>query len=340
MRRLLVLALLVASCSPMSVATRLLMASGGGASYLAPSTPPFDNAWGAGHPAVFNVHGEPSAIFEGGIFRLWSGSYAPDAAHPGLEYSTSTDGLTWTLVGNVLGQGAGGVAGDVLRGTVVKLGSTYYATYSAAGTDPNRDLAIATSSDGSTWSYVGVLVAHNAVSGVEGWANSTMFLDGSTYYLMIEGHNTAISQWVIYLFSATSPLGPFSVLNGGNRLSTLEQVVNGSTGGPTVTVINTTPTPKFGGVYHLWAHCQSTGSAIPTPTYHFTSTDLINWTTTSPNPVFTGLPQAGTSPAWDQTSDPAVLVVPGTGAFLFVGGGNNIDFSNNGIVTATAPATP
>ena len=310
------------------------MVAGGGGSFapLADATrPPTDDSWVV-DGVVADGGGEPTVLFEGGTsWTMFSAGGSVGAEAMGRW--TSTNGDDWTEYGDVLGQGIG-VSGVVVRAAVTKFDGTYWAFYvDVSGTTGN--LKAATSADGITWTGQGTVIANNAIAGATGWANSTVWQEGSTYYLLVEGNqNGGTSTWQVWLFTSTDLLS-WTVQNSGNPLSSMRQVANGSVGGPTVAVLEDEPMPQWDGLYHVWVHCSTdTVDYLPTPTFHLTSTDRINWTTTSPNPVLTGLPQG----AWDQTSDPFVHVANGV-ARIFYGGVNNGPFDDAAVAMAKANAT-
>jgi hypothetical protein len=78
------------------------------------------------------------------------------------RYASSTDGTTWTLGADKLGNGSGGESSaDVGRGSIVLKGGTYYKFYDIASAGVKYATA---SSMAGTWATQGTIVANAAVS--------------------------------------------------------------------------------------------------------------------------------------------------------------------------------
>lgn len=289
--------------------------------------PPYDASWsrsGSNPILTPTIAWEETAVYEpnviyDGAWKMW---YGGGWANPGIGYSTSADGITWTkYAGNpVLGQGGSGVAGIAVRNDVIKVGATYYCYYADA--NPLANLKVATSSDGIAWTVQGTALAKNVVGWATGWANAAVWVEGSTWYMLAEGRSGSI--WEI-AYATSSDGVTWALGNGGNQLTTLQVAAGGMYGGPNVF--------RDGATYHLWYHAAPGAGDLPTNIYHATSTDRITWTQTAPNPVLT---YAGSGFEVDQVADASVLVVSGT-AYLFYDGVNNAaSQARIGVATATA----
>lgn len=196
--------------------------------------------------------GEPTVLYESGTFKMW---YATTS---GINYATSTDGLTWSLQGNV-------ISGSHIRNSVFKNGSTYY-LYTANATDTQIDLY--SSSNGTSWT----LVATNVVprGGVGTWdashvANTHVFIEGGTWKMLYEGKG-ASNAWSIGY--ATSADGITWTKHASNPV-----IVGANTaarGGPWVI--------KSGSTYYCWCHAAGPNAALPLWMTRYSSSDMVTWT--------------------------------------------------------------
>lgn len=270
---------------------------------------------------------EPTVSYESGTWKMWyTGSYS----NPGLGYAENsgdpTDPGDWVKdAGNpVLGQGGSGVAGFVSGNNVVKDGSTYYCFYYDASGGGN--LKRSSSADGISWSAPSTAIANNAVSGCYGWANSFAWEESGTWYMLVEGSANATPPhgppWAVWLFTASSITGSWTVQNGGSPLSTLE--VSGYTQGygqgPNFAQIDGVTTPQIGGSYALWCHLSaSSGGLIVSNIMHARSANKTTWTTGGD---FDLVADRGTYEK-EQAADPYVLQVSGQ-SYLFYDGVDNV----------------
>ena len=109
--------------------------------------------------------------------------------------------------------------------------------------------------------------------------------------------------------------------NDGRPLTSLQPVSGGMYGGPSITMVDGTPTPFNcdDGLYHLWYHAAETAGVLPTDVWHATSPNLLEWNITG-----MVLEHLGTD-TWesDQTADPSPVLVGKDRAMLFYDGDNN-----------------
>lgn len=303
---------------------RLLLAASGGGGVFTGAHPPYDASWtrSAANPILSPTETweqtavyEPNVIYDG-TWKMW---YGGGWADPGIGYATSTDGVSWTKYGSnpVLGQGGSGVPGMAVRNNVIKVGSTYYCYYADA--NPLANLKVATSSDGLAWTVQGTALAKNVVGWANGWANSTVWKEGSNWYMLAEGHSGSI--WEIAYATSSDGIA-WTLGNSGNQLTSLQVHAGGMYGGPDMHIIN--------GTYHLWYHAAPGAGTTPTDIYHATSTDRINWTITPGTPVLTLL---GTGFEIDQVADPNIVTFGVTSYLYYDGEDNGASAGHIGLAT-------
>jgi hypothetical protein len=253
-----------------------------------------------------------SATFSGGV------GYASCTSDPTVP-------ANWTKnAGNpVLGQGGSGIAGFAARPHVEKISGTYNMWYSDAVGGGN--LKRSTSADGLSWNSPTTAISGGAVGGVNGWANSDIWFDGTSWWLFVEGSigPGPTNQWAPYLFKNTSPTndGGWVVQNGGAALATLSVsgYNNGYGQGPSIANIDGTSTLQIGAAYVLWAHASKATSPISSDIYH-ASGATPSFTTWSPISPF-DLIHNGNTFEQSQVADPNVLQVSGK-SYLFFSGAN------------------
>lgn len=177
--------------------------------------------WEAGNTARI------SAINDSGALRAayYGGPYTSTGR---VGIVTSTDGFNWTraTTNPVIGGGFGGEAADAARPCLVGPGTggiSGYRLYYQQGVNPTN-IAVATSSDGVTFTYQSVVIAYNIAgpSGVDfGWNSASVYWD------------TANSKWLITaqgasgggydaLFQSTDGLTSFTYVS---TLTTLEGAI-------------------------------------------------------------------------------------------------------------------
>lgn len=213
--------------------------------------------------------------------------------------ATSTDGRSWIRNPSnpLIGNGVGGESGAAVRASLYQEGGIIYLLYSNA--DAGGDIMRQQSADsGATWTGKTKLLDKTVSppTNVDGYANSSLTLNGGTYDLMVEAHHTSGTTWQIYHLTSSSVNGPFTFAPNTPLIS-LQIAAGGMYGGPCMR--------KVGNTYHLSYHAAPGSGTLPTDIYFATSTDKINWT---PNvtPVFprSGEINLGSFPSGiDQTDD-------------------------------------
>lgn len=242
---------------------------------------------------------------DSGLFKwLYSGGWADE----GLGFATSRHplGPLAKYAGNpVLGQGGGGIAGEVGRSSVfVDDDGTEYVYYTTTLV-ATGDLHVATGPLPSLTPQ-GVALAHTATA--TAIQNTSVVKVGSTYHMIFESLASTGAQWQMGHATASSPLGPFTV--SAFPLPSLQRGT-GMYGGPFLTVEDDGATQVL--LYHA-----STSSLLPTDIYRATATDFETWTQ-DPTAVVTRVVDP---PEHDQAADPCLLIGP-WGAYLLWEGVNN-----------------
>jgi len=100
--------------------------------------------------------GYPSVLWDAGVYKMWYFG-CPPSYFCEIGYATSQDGRNWTRYGPVLGPSL--LQDSQIAGypEVVKVGATYRMWYGGYNGSNYRILA-ATSSDGATWTKLGVAI--------------------------------------------------------------------------------------------------------------------------------------------------------------------------------------
>lgn len=91
-----------------------------------------------------------SIMKDGSVYKMWFGELG---ASGGIGYATSTDGINWTIVGQVLAIGASGTFEEwrIYWPSVVRNGAQYTMLYAGQNIAELRRFGLATSSDGINW---------------------------------------------------------------------------------------------------------------------------------------------------------------------------------------------
>ncbi len=267
---------------------------------------------------------EPNVLYESGTWKMWyTGGWGTEA----VGYATATGDPTvtanWTKYASnpVLGGGGSGYAGTVNCISVVHVGSTYYAYFRAASP---YNLMVATSSDGITWGTPTTALAYNAVTWVNGWANTQVWNEGGTTWKMLAEGSSGTGTWAISY--ATSTDGLSWTVQGSGALSSLAVAGMNSYGGPWLA----NGGAKVDGRYQLWYHA---GGSNITDIYRAWSTDAQNWT----QGAVPELVHNGGAYETQQVADPSV-VQNGAITYLFYSGVNN-STPASWINVATIPMT-
>jgi hypothetical protein len=188
-----------------------------------------DTSAGAGNytPPVGELR-DPKIIYRAGTFYCFYSCFG--IAKDSFGIASSTDGITWTFLRNVVVDAPG-----------IDTGSTRYTAGAVPFVDPDTGdvycsvncadsvggghygafLAKATSSDFSTWSGTGVGSAAWALATVSGMPGGytpgdvdVQWKDGSTYYAAITNDNASV-----FVATATNFLGTWTVVNAADDLN-------------------------------------------------------------------------------------------------------------------------
>ncbi len=180
-----------------------------------PLITPSASGWDRGY-----VGGVSAVLVENGTYSMYyTGAAGPLGANKrAMGVATSTDGRNWTRYsGNpVLTRGGSGSYDDtdMARGGVVKVGSTYYFYYSAdAGGSRGWRAALATSSDGLSFTKVGVVLGGSLASWeTYGTLHLTVFLNADHMVMFYSGGSQykigrADSAWSTAVLRGTLDFG-------------------------------------------------------------------------------------------------------------------------------------
>lgn len=273
---------------------------------------------------------EPSVLVDSTGWRMW---YDGGWNNPAVGYASCHAGSDPTVAGNwtkyasnpVYGQGGSGYANGAASTEVILVGTTLY-LFTSGSTTPSTGLRstfrVATSaqSDGLVWATQTSSISFP--SGGTLWGNRTVWLEGSSWYLLQEVYNGTI--WQIYYYTSSDGL-TWSIGNSGNALTTLQVHAGGMYGGPYLV--------RQGATYVLYYHAAPGSGVTPTDIYRATSTDRVTWTISPAGAVLT---HTGATFEVDQVADPGVLTA-GTVAYLFYDGIDNPHSAGKiGVATDTA----
>ena len=263
---------------------------------------------------------EPSIRYESGTWKMW---YGGGWANGAIGYATCTGDPTvpgnWTKYASnpVLGQGGSGIGGFAVRAEVVKDGSTYYCFYSTAA--GGSDIKVATSSDGISWTAVGSVLTSGSYAGTHGYANCTVWKEGSTWKMIVEAsvNGSGGSPWSLYYAESSALTSGWSVLSHLSNL-TISSYGEGSSS-PNFAEIDGVRTTAIGDYpYQLWYHVSATdGSSIVSDMVHGGGSSVAAMV-----PIGTDLQANRGAYERDQAADACVLQVAGT-SYLFYSGTDN-----------------
>lgn len=233
---------------------------------------------GSGAWATIQPFGTGGTTGKGG-----AGTYALSAAPGDVVLPTRLEANFWSKPTPVIGGGAGGVTPNVSHSGVYREGDTLYCYYVAQATTgtwvaQNTYVSTADIADPFTWTPV-----TTAVLGIMGTGsangNVSVVKSGSTYYMFQEAIGSTVNPaegltnaWQVYLATASSPTGPFTLSIG--PLRSLMPGPNGTASH--LRVIETDDDGTFIALYHG----NTNGRAFPTLGYRATTTDLStdSWT--------------------------------------------------------------
>jgi hypothetical protein len=240
---------------------------------------------------------EDNAVFEPNPIKWGTGflmSYTGGGEFPAIGLARSMDGIQWKKVGSkpVVGAGTAGEKGPASRSNLIAWAKDEYRLYYSDG---RGDIRLARSSDGSQFLRSDrVVIAADAVPGVDAWANQGYLREGPSTWALVEGRYKSGLRWQLNLFRSDDNGASFQFISG--PLSSLQAGLG----------VYCSPRAffKVGASYHLWYHVSETPDS--TAIWHATSKDLIHWV---PD-VFHSLGIAGSELGLahpDQVADPVIL---------------------------------
>lgn len=249
---------------------------------------------------------EPTVRYEGaGDWRMWfrgGGLHGEGTGGEQIGYATSTDGIAWTDSGAaILGGGVGGEAHPTICPHMRTFGtSTFYLYYTDI---VSHQVSCATSTTGISGFTIAGNIGLSLPSGTDEFGHTEVWKEGSTYYALVDAHNTTPSYWPTFLATSSSPTSGWSWLNSGNQLSTMRPATNGTYGAAYVRP----ESPTMSGLYECWYHASPVAGNLVSDLYRAYSSDRVNWTQYGPI-----LQRTGTGYEIDQVADPCLLEVAGT----------------------------
>ena len=148
---------------------------------------------GLGAPGAFDSRQltKPSVIYDPANvvapFRMWYA--AEDESGGGVGYATSSDGRTWTKLGEVLAPGKPGMADSyrVMQPCVLVDNGVYFMWYTADDSN-NRRVAYSTSTDGLAWARGGVVFDVGTGNYSEGAFAPAVVRTASGFHMLFTGN--------------------------------------------------------------------------------------------------------------------------------------------------------
>jgi predicted GH43/DUF377 family glycosyl hydrolase len=139
---------------------------------------------------------EPSVIYEDGLFKMWYTGL--NGATESIAYATSVNGLSWTKYGSnpVLTQpGSGWGSNEFGDPSVIKVDGRYYMYLSGSASLNNKLVGLATSKDGTSWTYYGsnpiISKATSPAFGQQEICDVAVVKDGPVFRMYFTGRNGA-----------------------------------------------------------------------------------------------------------------------------------------------------
>lgn len=217
-----------------------------------------DQAWEQG------VISEPTVLHTNNLWRMW---YTGGWSESAIGYAESSDGLTWTKYGPIVGMGAGAFAGPVGRSSMTQSNGAFYLFFSDVG--DRTALYASMSQDGRHFEQPRRILSPSVAD--TALANSAVWVEDGRWHMIYESRDTA-GLWSMFLAEGDDAFH-------WRRMGPIQGVsIGGSSGGPTIT--------KVDGLYQMWYHAAPSGD-LPTDLYHATSSDLLHWTRVADAPVLT-----------------------------------------------------
>jgi predicted GH43/DUF377 family glycosyl hydrolase len=98
-------------------------------------------------------HGSPAVLFDNGTYKMWTEMKNRTSPHSGIGYSTSSDGINWTMA-SMPAIATDSINEEVFGPAILKKNEMYYLYYSVSYKEKNATLYkinVATSTDGTSW---------------------------------------------------------------------------------------------------------------------------------------------------------------------------------------------
>lgn len=240
----------------------------------------------------YNYTGDPWVFEDGDTYYMYFYG-ATSGGTLAAGYATSDNLLNWTEYGSnpVFNPGAGYDARDVIKPSIVKIGSTYYAYCQVQDASGVMRIGLFTaSSPGGPWTDQGQIIGITSDTGtqepggydIDADEAPVVYKSGSTYYLYWMGQLTTDNRWET--FYATSTDGTTWTHQG-------LAIPFGASGSWDQGCIAPGRIIRIGSYYVMAANgCNTlpTGASQegdPGGIGIFYSTDLANWTAYSLNPI-------------------------------------------------------
>lgn len=206
---------------------------------------------------------EPRPVYRGAGDWIMTYSGGSTLASEGIGWATSPDGYTWTKSGApIIGQGHAGVSGGVGRSCLVWPGGSTLHVFFTDGI-PGNWLRVTSTDGGSTWgSLATILDRSTSPTGYTGYNNSYIAMDGAVWRAILE-LSTSGGGYETFSYTSTD----LTTWTNRTRLTGL-QIGTGSS--------SADYWEKEDGLYHIFCHCSTTESVVPTDIYHFTSSDFVS----------------------------------------------------------------
>lgn len=255
--------------------------------------------------APVGVTGRPSVLVDGTNYHLW---YGPTDTT--LYHSISTNPAEFSAGTPVTF--SGGTPIEVASTAIFKEGTTFYMIAYGAN---NTTFALYSSTDGTAWTYVGVVFDATGMNDLGKIDAPFVFNDGGTFKLYFQKKSVDGQSYNIYLATSATVGGTYTLANSGNP------VLSPTTGAWDGKFVMHPWVVKDGSTYYMWYSAHN--SVDPQRIGLATSADGINWTKSPANPVIgpVGEPSvikvADTWHMWYLGSGSAVQHLSATGPFEF-----------------------
>jgi hypothetical protein len=212
---------------------------------------------------------------------------------------TSIDGKNWTDAGVAIGSGFGGESLTHQPFVFQDVDGTRYLYYSGTTGSGDGVLNVATTTDGQHFTRAGIAAAPAGLASGALTDGAVVNFNGTYFMLIACGVSGYVGFFETFLFTASNPLGPFTIQNGGNPFSSLDPMQGGISGGGCIF-----PRP-VNGLWHTWFHGPTTANeSAVTQIFHFFNTSL----TTDAWQPFTDSPEFPLDiPGYQQRANPTIV---------------------------------